>query len=221
MVLRFLLFLTILVVAHAEPLNAILSRMDEAVKNSPSFSANVQWDSYTRAIDDHDLSSGAIKLRRVNNRVLGRLDIDKPNPYLIHFGQDTAEKYLPKANTLEIYRIGKMSKAVTLAVGLVFGISGAEIRKLFDVTTGEEETVNGVKTTRLELVPKDKKTKDLVAKAELWIPVGQSHSIRQRLTAPNGNYNLWDYADIKINPPLPAAAFDFVAPPGTKQNVMN
>ena len=84
-----------------------------------------------------------------------------------------------------------------------------------------EETVNGIKATKLELIPKDKKARDYVAKIELWIPIGQSYAIQQRVTQPNGDFDLQIYNDAKLNPPLPSSAFDFVAPPGTKQKVMN
>lgn len=131
-----------------------------------------------------------IKLKRTGDRVIGRLDIVNPSIFTWHFGRDTAEKYLPKANMLEVWRIAKLPQAVSVAIGLVFGISGAEMRKSFDVTVGGEETIDGVAITRLELVPKNKDVRIRVAKAELWIPTGQAYSIRQKLTAPNGDYNV-------------------------------
>ena len=60
--------------------------------------------------------------------VIGRLDIEKPDSLVLNFRADSAEKYLPKANTLEIYRLANFPSAAKFAVGLVFGISGAIIR---------------------------------------------------------------------------------------------
>jgi outer membrane lipoprotein-sorting protein len=42
--------------------------------------------------------------------------------------------------------------------------------------------------------------------------MGQTYAIQQKVTEPNGDYNLWLYSDAKLNPDLPDSAYDFVPP---------
>jgi outer membrane lipoprotein-sorting protein len=218
---RFVLFVLAAGLTYGESLDAILARMDASAKTSNSFSANLIWRHFTKSISDTDEQSGSLKLKRETNRVVGRLDVDKPNLFTWHFMGDTWEKYLPKAQTLQVYKVSKVSKSSDQMLLTIFGLTSAVVKKSYDAVSKDEETVNGIKTTRLEMIPKDKKAKEYVAKVELWIPVGQTYAVQQRVTQPNGDYDLQIYNDAKLNPPLPASAFDFVAPPGTKQQVMN
>lgn len=217
---RFALFALVAALASGESLDVILARMDAASKTSNSFSANLVWKKYTKAIDDTDEQSGSLKLKRSGNRVIGRLDIEKPSVFTWHFAGENWEKYLPKAKELNVYKTAKVSKSADQMLLTIFGLTSDVLKKTYDAKTAEEETVNGIKATRLELIPKDKKiVKDFVAKVELWIPVGKTYAVQQRVTQPNGDFDLQIYNDAMLNPSLPDSAFDFVAPPGTKQVV--
>lgn len=218
---RFVLFALVAALASGESLDKILARMDAAAKTSNSFSATLVWKEYTKAIDDTDEQTGSLRLKRSGNRVLGRVDIEKPNVYTWHFAGDTWEKYVPKMKELQVYKPAKVSKSADQMLLTIFGLNSDIIKKSYDVKAGEEETVNGIQATRLELIPKDSKAKKVVSKVELWIPAGQTYAVQQRLTEPNGDYTLQIYVDAKLNPSLPDSAFDFIVPPGTRQNIMN
>ncbi len=217
--IRFLLLALAAGFAAAEPLDAILARMDAGAKTSNSFSANVRWQEYTKVLKSTDEQLGSLRLKKSKGRVVGRLDISEPAAFTWHFSGNDWEKYLPKANVLSVYQISKLSKSTDQYLLLVFGLSGVELKKSYDLKQGGEETVGGVKATRLELVPKDKEAKKLVSMVELWIPVGQTYAVQQKVTEPNGDYNLWMYADAKLNPSLPDSAYDFVAPANATREV--
>lgn len=217
--MRFAVFALASSLAYAEPLETILTRMDAAAKTSNSFSANVKWQEYTRVLKTTDEQTGALKLKKNKGRVVGRLDIEKPSPFIWHFSGDNWEKYLPKANVVQVYQVSKLAKSGDQYLLLVFGLTGAELKKTYDVTLGGEEPIGSIKTTRLELMPKDKEARKLVSKVELWIPVGQTYAIQQKVTEPNGDYNLWMYDDAKLNPALPDSAFTFVAPANATREV--
>ena len=218
---RFILLAVMAGLAAGEPLDTILAHMDAASKTSNSFTADLIWSHFTKSISDTDEQSGSLKLRRSGNRIVGRLDVVKPNVFTWHFMGDTWEKYLPKGQELQVYKIAKYSKAADLMLTTAFGLTSATVKRNYDATVGGEETVNGTKATRLELIPKDKEAKKYVSKVELWIPVGQTYAVQQKVTQPNGDFDLQIYKDAKLNPALPTSAFDFVAPPGAKQHVMN
>ncbi len=216
---RFVLFALTAGLLSAEPLETILARMDAGAKTSLSFSANVKWDEYTKVLNTTDTQHGALKLKKSKGRVMGRLDITDPDVFTWHFFGDIWEKYLSKANVIQEYQVAKLAKSTDQYLLLVFGLSGADLKKSYDLKLGGEETVAGTKTTRIELYPKDKEAKKLVAKVELWIPLGQTYAVQQKVTEPNGDYNLWIYADAKLNPNLPDSAYSFVAPAGATRTV--
>jgi len=205
----------------AEPLEAILGRMDAAAKATTSFSASVKWDQFTKSINDHSEQTGSIRLMRSKGRVTGRMDVEKPAAYTWHFAGDNFEKFLPKAKSLEVYKVSKLLKSADQYLALAFGLTGQELRKTYDITAGAEETIGTTRATRLELIPKDKKAREYAAKVELWVAVGQTYAVQQKVTEPNGNYNLYIYNDAKLNPELPDSAFDFTPPAGTERRVMN
>jgi outer membrane lipoprotein-sorting protein len=216
---RLLIFALAAGFAAAEPLEAILARMDAAAKTSNSFAANVRWQEYTKVLRSTDEQSGALKLKKSRTGVVGRLDIEKPSPFTWHFSGNNWEKYLPKANVLSVYQVSKLAKSTDQYLLLVFGLSGAELKKSYDLKLGGEETVGGIKATRIELLPKDKEARKLVAMVELWIADGQTYAVQQKVTEPNGDYNLWMYADAKLNPGLPDSAYDFVPPANVTREV--
>jgi len=217
---RFVLFALAAGFACAEPLDTILARMDASAKTSNSFSASVKWQEFTKVLNSTDTQLGALKLKKNKGRVMGRLDITDPAAYTWHFSGDNWEKYLPKANVLSVYQVAKLAKSSDQYLLLVFGLSGSDLKKTYDLKLGGEETVNGTKTTRLELVPKDKEARKVVAKVELWIPIGQTYAVQQKVTEPNNDFNLWIYGDAKVNPGLPDSAYDFVPPANAKREIL-
>jgi outer membrane lipoprotein-sorting protein len=216
---RLILFALAAGLVCAEPLDAILARMDAGAKTSNAFSANVRWQEYTKVLKSTDEQFGSLKLKKSKGRVVGRLDIEKPSAFTWHFSGANWEKFLPKANVLSVYQVSKLAKSTDQYLLLVFGLTGVELKKSYDLTLGGEETVGGVKATRIDLLPKDKEARKLVAKVELWIPVGQTYAVQQKVTEPNGDYNLWMYGDAKLNPALPDSAYDFVAPANATREV--
>jgi len=219
--LRFLPFVTLL--ASAEQLDPLLTRMTKAAPSAISFSATVKQLDYTAVVNQTDESHGAIRLKRAKSGVIGVMEYTDPNPNTVHFTGGNMEKYLPKLNMLEIYDYGKYSKSVDQYLLLAFGVSGADLQKNYSIKLGGEESLAGVKTTRLELTPKDKEALKLFAKIELWIPEGQTYVIQEKLSKAGGKDTLtWIYTDAKLNPTLPDAAFDFKAPANaSKRNMKN
>jgi outer membrane lipoprotein-sorting protein len=220
-VIRTFIFLLAMAAANAEPLDTILARMDSAAKTSNSFAANVKWDDFTKVLNSTDVLAGTIKMKRTPKGVVGHMDIDQPPAAakIYIFTGTGMEQFSPKANLVEEWRSDAISKSINQYLLLVFGTTGADIRKNFDAKAGGEETVVGAKTTRLELIPKDKKARDVASKIEMWVPAGQTYAVQVRTTAPNGDTRTWQYQDAKLNPGLPDSAFIFTPPAGTHREV--
>ena len=100
---------------------------------------------------------------------------------------------------------------------LGFGTTAEELGKAYATKVSGTETVGSVETTRIELTPKSAQALELVRRIELWIPVGQSNPIQEKITKASKDTILVAYSDIKVNPALADSAFELKLPPGVKK----
>jgi outer membrane lipoprotein-sorting protein len=126
-------------------------------------------------------------------------------------------KYSPRAKTVEKYDINKLG-AVEKMMLVGFGVSAADLRKDYDIKLVGPENIGSLPTTHIELTPKSADVrKNYATKIDLWIPDGQANPVREKVTAPSKDYNLWTYTNLKVNPPLPDSAFRLNLPPGVTE----
>jgi outer membrane lipoprotein-sorting protein len=201
---------------RAESLQEILSRMDRAAEKFHSYSANMKRLNYTALIDETEEMIGTARFKKAKGGMIGVVEFFGNDPKVIQFSGRNLEIYYPKAKTREIYNAGKHANTMDEILVMGFGTSGAELRKGYEVTLGGTETVAGVKTTRLELIPKNDEVRKLVSKIELWIPEGQSSPTQEKLTQPSKNYSLVSFTDVKINPALSDSEYTMKVPAGVK-----
>ncbi len=220
-ILRFGFILAYAVCMRAEPLDTVLARMDRAAKEFKSMTAKVNQTDYTAVIDESRKQSGEIRLKRGKGGVVMLVDFEQPEHNVFHLAGHQAEIYYPKANTVQVYDIGKhVSGSIEQFLLAGFGTPLAELQKAYTIIDGGSATLGSVQTTRIELTPKGSDVRQYVSKIELWIPDGQSSPIQEKVTKPSGkDYTQFDYSDLKINPnpPPPDSAFELTVPPGTKK----
>jgi outer membrane lipoprotein-sorting protein len=82
---------------------------------------------------------------------------------------------------------------------LGFGGSGQDLQKTFDVSFEGPETINGVASARLQLVPKSQKIRDTYSQIFLWIDLERGISVQQKFLQPGGDYRLATYTNIQVN----------------------
>lgn len=203
--------------APAEPLADILARMDQAAAEFRSLSAQMKRVQFTAVLSESSEMDGVLRLKRTKGGTQGVIDFQQPEQRTVLIEGKSVKIYYPKANTVEIYDASKYSSNMDQILLLGFGTSSAELKKSYDFKEGGAEKISGVATTRVELTPKSAELQKLITKIELWIPEGQSNPIRAKFSEPSKNYELVDYSDIKVNPALPAAAFELKLPDKVKK----
>jgi len=203
--------------ARADTLEAILARMDRSAKDFKSVSAKIKQVEYTAVLHDSSESTGEVRLKRTKNGVVGIEQFGEPDPHVIHLNGRSAERYFPKANTVEIWDVGKYASSLDRFVLLGFGTSGAALKKDYVVKVIGSETLGGVAATRLELTPRSQDVQKMATKIELWIPDGQTNPIQEKVLQPSNNYLQISYSELKINPPLAESAFELNLPPGVRK----
>ena len=203
-------------VARADSLDAVLARMDKAAKEFKSATADLKQVEYTAVIKESTEESGVLRIKRSNRGVTAITEYTKPAPHSFLVKDKKGQTYEPKAKMVQVYDLAKYTTLVDQFLLLAFGTSGDDLRRNYDIKPGGAEAVGSAATTRLELAPRSVDARRLATKIELWIPEDQGNAIREKVTAPSGDYYLVDYSNVKLNVPLPDSAFDLKLPKDVK-----
>jgi len=191
--------------------------MDRAAGDFRSLTAQMKRIQFTAVLSESSEMDGELRLKRTKNGTVGVIEFTQPEQRTVVINGKQVQVYYPKANTVEIYDASKYTSNMDQILLLGFGTSSADLKKSYDFKDGGAQKINGAETTRIELTPKSAELKKLITKIELWIPEGQSNPIRAKFSEPSRNYELVDYADIKVNPAVPDSAFSLALPPKVKK----
>jgi outer membrane lipoprotein-sorting protein len=203
--------------ALAEDLQAILSRMDVSAAAFRSAQADMRRVTHTAIINDDSEELGRLLMMKAKGGVRALIEFTKPDPRSIAFRDNKVEVYYPKIQTVQEIDLRKQKGIVEEFLLLGFGSSGKDLNKSYSIRIAGEESVDGQASTRLELIPKLGKAKEYFTKAELWIPHGASHSVRQKLYQPSGDTITIYYTNVKLNPGLTEKAVSLVLPANVKR----
>lgn len=181
-------------------LEAVIRKMNETAAAFRSAQANFEWDRYEKVINEiDDVQYGTIYYRRSGHEIEMKADVTKPSAKEVLFSEGKIQLYMPSTNQLTVYSAGKNREEVESYFVLGFGGSGDEMLKQFDVTDEGTETINGVPTAKLHLIPKAESVKRNISEIILWIDTQRGISVQQKFFEPQGNYRLAKYSGIKLN----------------------
>jgi outer membrane lipoprotein-sorting protein len=203
--------------ADSAALDAVLKKMDATAASFRATQADFQWDRYEKVIDEvDDIQSGTIYYRRAGKDIEMMANIMKegsspselkPEAKYVLFRDGKVSVYQPKPDQVTVYDAGKNRAEVENYLVLGFGGSGQDLIKSWDVTYLGPETINGVATAKLKLVPKSQKVRGTFAQILLWIDLDRGVSVQQQLFEPQGDYRLAKYSNIRIRDKLPDDVF--------------
>jgi outer membrane lipoprotein-sorting protein len=186
--------------ADTGSLDAVLKKMDAAAATFRTTQAEFEWDRYEKVIDEvDDIQSGTIYYRRAGKEIQMKADITKPDRKYVLFSEGKIKMYLPKPDQVTVYDLGKNSGDFESYLVLGFGGSGQDLMKAFDVTNLGPETINGVATAKVRLVPKSEKVRNTFKSILLWIDLERGISVQQQFFEPQGDYRLAKYSSIRVN----------------------
>lgn len=203
--------------ADSGNLATVLKKMDETAASFRTTQAEFEWDTYARVVDEvDDVETGTIYYRRSGKeiemmaevkKVGGSVSQLKPEPKFVLFSNGRVRMYLPKPDQVTDYDLGKNRSDFESYVVLGFGGSGQDLLKAFDVTYAAAETINGVATAKLQLIPRSEKVRHSYDRILLWIDLEKGISVQQQFFTPQGDYRLTKYSSIKVNEKIPDDVF--------------
>lgn len=205
--------------AAALDTETILGKMDEASAQFRGMTAEVEWISYTALVDDKSVESGQLWVRRKSPKeAILKISFDKPSRKDLLVDVGNVQIFRPKINTVEEYDVSKSRDKLEQALLLSFGASGEYINEHYEPKLVGEDEVAGEKTAKLELVPRDAGMRRSVPKIEMWVSTKSWQAVQQKLYQDSdGDYRLYSYRNIKLNPQLRDADFRLDMPRNVKR----
>lgn len=203
--------------AAAADLQQVLTNMDRAAEGFEGLKADVEWVSYTALVNDRSVESGAIVVRRPAKGD-AELHITFTQPaekHVVMHGADV-QIYQPKINLVQQYDLTKSKDKLEQALLMGFGVSGEYLAERHDIKVLGEETVAGVDAVKLELIPKSEDARASMPKLEMWISKQTWQPVQQKLYQGGGDYRLYTYSNIELNPPLKNGDFELKLPKKVK-----
>ena len=199
----------------------LLSRMDQAATSFQAMTAHIRQISHTEVINDNSEETGSVAMVKTGSKEFqGLIEYSAPDQKVMLFANKQLEIYNPKTNIVQVIDLGKHGEQIAQFFMVGFGTSGKDIAKSYDVSVTGTEQVLGQTTTKLELIPKSAEAKQYLTKMEMWIPAGSSYPVQEKLYQPSGDYTLWTYHDVKINPVLAKDALESKIPANAKRENM-
>ncbi|HEV2021122.1 MAG TPA: outer membrane lipoprotein carrier protein LolA [Terriglobales bacterium] len=202
--------------AQVPSLETVLSQMDAAAATFQSAQADFAWDQYQRVVDETDVQKGKLYFRRAGKEIQMAADISEPDKKYMLFANGKLSVYQPRIDQVTEYDAGKDRETVQTVLVLGFGGRGHDLAKSFTVKLAGVETVDGVRTVKLELVPKSAKARSLFDHVVLWVDPVRGVSLRQQAWEASGDYRLAHYANIRINEKIPDDVFQLKTTSKTK-----
>lgn len=223
----FILALALLV--RADSLNEVLARMDAAAPKFRSMSTKFQETQYSEIFQETKVEEGSFKMRKDSKKgvvLLADFTGQDARKMRIDGNRNLVEFYHPKANSVDEYNTGKMIKSVDQFLMVGFGTTKAELSKTYNIGGGVSETIDGTKTTRIDLRPKSAEMQKLFTMIQLWIPDGQSNPIQEKVTTgkEGKDYYLFRFSSQQIqtssDKQFPDSDFELNLPAGVKRIVV-
>lgn len=192
-----------------DDLTRVLSELDKAAANFHSTAADFEFDTYqTDPFPDKDVQKGTAYYERKGEAFSMAAHIDevngKPVPKIYSFSEGQLKLDDVMNNQVITYK--RLSKFESWFM-LGFGASGKDLSDKWDIKYDGPETLDGVKTEKLELVAKDETVRKNLPKVTVWLDTARAISLKQVFDEGQGVSRVCVYFDIKVNQALPADAF--------------
>jgi outer membrane lipoprotein-sorting protein len=188
---------------HAQPkpghLDGVLRQMDEASLKFQSAEATFRWDLYERVVKQTTTQTGTIYFKKQGATTVMGAKIVSPSTKLLEYRDGRLRLFDPGTNHLTIVTSKGNQAQMESFLTLGFGGSGKDLAKAWTISDLGDETIDGVQTAKLDLVPKDPAVRNNCTHMTIWVDASRGISLKQSFYMPSEDYRTAVYADIKYN----------------------
>ena len=194
--------------SSGSPLENVLTQMDSAAAQFRNAEADFVWDQYQKVVNETDTQKGKVYYRRTGKgETQMSANIQSPDEKFVLFADGKVRLYQPKIEQVNEYDAGKNRDQFQSFLVLGFGGRGHDLLKQFDVKLDGNEQVDGIKTAKLELLPKAPNVRNMFNPIVIWIDPARGISLKQQFFEPSGDYRIAHYTNIKLNTKVPDDVF--------------
>ena len=196
--------------APAPGLPTTLAKLDAASAKFKNAQADFHKDEFLAAINDHTPSVGRVYFTRSGSSAEAGFRIDGKGARIATYKDGILKDYTPgPANCYSKFDSSQNKGKTESFLTLGFGGSGTELAKSWTITDQGPETVEGVKTEKLDLVSNDPGVRKNFSKVTLWMDLDRDVSIKQQFfAAGTGDINTATYTNIKLNGKVDTKPFE-------------
>jgi outer membrane lipoprotein-sorting protein len=194
-------------------LENVLKQMDTQAADFKSLTADMDRTKVTVVVNDKSTESGHISVRRDDKMLI---EVTQPDVRTILRNGDIFYIYNPKIHRVEEYNMGKKKSLVDQFLLLGFGTSGSSLKESYTISMQGEETLDGHKVVRLELLPKTDDVRKQLSKIQLWLDESTWLPLQQQFfETGSGDYFIIHYRNMARNARIPDNDFKPHWPHGT------
>jgi len=179
----------------------ILAELDKAAADFRTLQAKIRNTTYTKVVDDTSVENGRLWFQheRRGNKI--KLEFKDPSRRDILIAEGKVSIYYPKIKKLDEFALGSESLQNKAELGLLAGVgsSGESLRKTYSIRYLGEEKIEGKKTVKLGLTPRDPKTKSFFSTQEVWLNTESWLPVRQKMIESSGDSLTIDFDDVEKN----------------------
>lgn len=202
----------------AGKLQQVLQQLDASAKSFHSASADFEFQNIqTEPVPDTDTMTGSVYFEHRGGAVRMAAHVKQRN------GQSYGSVYTYADGIFQLYdqqlnQVTKYQNSANLAgyISLGFGASGKELQDQYEISWLGQETIDGVKTDKLQLIPKDQKARNLFPKITIWIDAARDVNLKQVFDEGQGLSRVCTYSNIRMNRSIPSSDFSFKTNKDTK-----
>jgi outer membrane lipoprotein-sorting protein len=197
--------------AQTPQVQAILTKLDAASARFTSAQADFEKDLYNAVVKDTDKQEGKVYFKREAGNTQFGMVLQGANARIAEYKNGTIRDYNPATKCYDNYQAspGKIESFLTLG----FGGSGRDLAKAWTITDLGPEIMDGVKTEKLDLYPKDDGVKANLTHVVLWIDLDRDVSLKQVFYTTSGDTQTAHYSNIRLNQKVDTKPFEFKGRP--------
>ena len=188
---------------HAQPkpghLDEVLRQMDAASLKFQSAEADFRWDLYERVVKETTTQTGTIFFAKEKGSTVMGARISSPSLRLIEFRNGVLRMFDPTSDHLTTINTQKNKAQVESFLTVGFGGSGKDLAAAWKIADLGDEVVDGVKTAKLDLVPKDPAVLANCTHMTIRVDPVRGIELKQSLYMPSEDYRTAVYTNIKYN----------------------
>lgn len=203
----------------APDLQSVMNQMNASAPKFQDVQADISVDQYTAVVQEHQSQTGTTAFRRVGGALEMVTHLQGSNGAAasdLLYKNGELDVYQPAAKTETILAAGANRAEYDSMLATGFGATSKDLNAAWDVKFQGMETVDGVQTAKLDLVPKDQNIRNNFSHVVIWVDLSRDISLKQSMVQPDGDSRTVIYSNIRYNKHVPASLFQLKVSKGTQ-----